>query len=98
MKLTIELNDHTLHAAIEAQLQRVVAGITDQLIAAKVNEIVDKKMARVSDSDLQLALVSAANEQLDRVLGPRAGNVWSRDQRIKAFIADAALAAIKTAK
>lgn len=98
MKLTIEINDHTLHAAIEAQLQKVVAGITDTLIATKVNEIVDKKLARVSDSDLQMAMTSAAEAQLDRVLGSRQGNTWERDRKLKAFITDAAVAAIKSAK
>lgn len=98
MKLTIEINDHTLHAAIEAQLQKVVADITDTLIATKVNEIVDKKLARVSDSDLQMAMTSAAEAQLDRVLGARQGNTWERDRKIKAFITDAAVAVIKSAK
>lgn len=98
MKLTIELNDHTLHSAIEAQLQKVVAQVTDQLIIKKVNEVVDTKMSRVKESDFQMAMTEAAEIAFDKVLGARNGNTWHREQKIRSFITDAAMTILKNAK
>ena len=98
MKIVIEINDETLHKAVEQQLGAVVSQFTDSIIQAKIHEITDKKLARIGESDVQLALTTAANEQIDRILGPRGGNTWQRDQKIKSYIADAAVAAIKAAK
>lgn len=97
MKLTIELNDHDLKASIEKQLERVVASVTEQLISVKVNEIVDKKLARVNDSDLQQAMTEACHQVLETVLGSRSGNTWERNRKVQAYLTDAAVATIKAA-
>lgn len=92
MKITVEINDQTLHNAIEQQLSAAVAEITNQLIARKVNEIVDKKLDRLTEARVEELLEHAATNMLKSQFS---SNEWQRASQIKALVADAAVLIVK---
>lgn len=92
MKITVEINDTTLHNAIEQQLSATVAEVTNQLIAVKVNEIVDKKLGRLTEERVEECLERAALKLVQNQFG---SSDWQRATQIKSLISTAAERIVK---
>jgi hypothetical protein len=92
MQVTINIPDAVLREAIEAQVGAAVAKITSEVIHAKANEIIDKKMERFDPEAIARAFVTSQmtetvraqmSTELLALLGPQG---YQRRQKVEELV------------
>lgn len=83
MKVVIELDDAALRHAIEAQVGKSISELSSEVISKKIDEILEKKFARISDAAIEKAIHAEAKKTLE-------GNSWGLPARIDKYMATAA--------
>jgi hypothetical protein len=94
MKLSIEIEDDKLNHMIQAQVGAAIAKMTDEVIKARIEEILNVKFARVTDHAVDKVLQTAADIQVKTFIE----RSYPSQSVIREALATAATRALKEAR
>lgn len=98
MKLTIEINDDALRHAVDTQVSKALAEMTEAVIRKKADEIIAAKFSRVDA--FQIAGQHAEKmlrEHIEAAVNTALGDRYSRNDTVRKLISDAAKEMLKAA-
>lgn len=95
MKIVLEITDQTLHALVQAQVGKAVSEYTEKVIEGMVSDIVKIKLERFDKASLPGLVAKAAETLLNNELGT---SDWTKSQKLRSYLADAAVRVLKEAK
>lgn len=98
MKLSIEIDDDALRAAVDSQVSKALAEMTEEVIRKKADEIIAKKFDRLDP--YQIAGQHAEKilrEHIDKAIESALGDRYSRNETVRRMIATAAHTILKEA-
>lgn len=92
MKIVVEINDATLHHAIEQQLSAVVALQVGKQIETVVDSVLNKKLERFTDEVMAHRVEEAAKKMLLANLGK---STWNHPNSLNNFLERAAITLLR---
>lgn len=97
MQVVINIPDAVLREAIEAQVGAAVASLTDEIVMAKANAIIDTKLARfnpvrIADEKVREQMTehvkNVLQSEFNALLG--GGSSWDRRKKLEELLTNAA--------
>lgn len=98
MKLTIEIDDDALRSAVDSQVSKALAEMTEAVIRKKADEIIAKKFDRLDP--YQIAGQHAEKmlrEHIDKAIESALGDRYLRNETVRKMISTAAQTILKEA-
>jgi len=98
MKLTIEIPDSALRAAVEAEVGRAIAKVSEDVIQAKLDTVLAAKLGHIQKqipAQVGVALRAAINDCVNGIIG-----VTTRERQvyIRAIVADIVTETLKNVR
>ncbi len=98
MKITLEINDETLHKAIGQQLDATIAAFMERELNRRIEDIVKTKFDRIGPNSFEEAMQHAATDLIQSsICFNENPTPYSLRQRVQAIMASEAQALIKSA-
>lgn len=91
MKLTIEISDKALHEAVNDQVSKAIAEMSESAIKSKIDEIVLKKFDRLSPEKIANDTAkSMLKERIDEEIENLFGRSYQRGDKLRKIFSEVA--------
>ena len=99
MRLVIEIDNAALREAVEAQVGKALAIMTEEVILAKADEIIARKFERFNfDQAVENFIARAVQPKFDQAIRSALGcGSYDQNEKIRQIFKDAAASMIKSA-